>query len=108
MPITIKVRTGIAADKPVMHHLARDLQDWGISALTVSRRRERGGETGFVNATLVVAPPLVQIHGRSREQRYTKYADWDYIDRVANTVPDLPVFGTRRRRVHRMDIAGRC
>eukprot|EP00045_Choanoeca_perplexa_P011390 m.120569 g.120569 ORF g.120569 m.120569 type:complete len:604 (+) comp15615_c0_seq25:59-1870(+) len=67
VPITIKVRTGVAADKPVMHQLAPELHEWGVSALT--------------------------IHGRSREQRYTKYADWEYIDKCSKTVPDLPVYG---------------
>lgn len=34
-----------------------------------------------------------QVHGRSREQRYTKSADWTYINKCAETVPDFPVIG---------------
>eukprot|EP00730_Choanoeca_flexa_P018632 TRINITY_DN9070_c0_g2_i1.p1 TRINITY_DN9070_c0_g2~~TRINITY_DN9070_c0_g2_i1.p1 ORF type:complete len:609 (+),score=124.53 TRINITY_DN9070_c0_g2_i1:2-1828(+) len=67
IPITIKVRTGVASNKPVMHQLSSELESWGVSALT--------------------------IHGRSREQRYTRYADWDYISQCAETVPNLPVYG---------------
>ena len=34
-----------------------------------------------------------QLHGRSREQRYTKLADWDYIDKVAAAGDPMPIFG---------------
>jgi len=65
-PLTIKMRTGIYKDKNIAHNLFPKLQDLGVAALT--------------------------IHGRSREQRYTKLADWEYIGACKNTV-DIPVFG---------------
>ena len=34
-----------------------------------------------------------QVHGRSREQRYTKLADWDYISQCAQAAAPMPVFG---------------
>ena len=34
-----------------------------------------------------------QIHGRSREARYTKAADWSYVDKCAQHASPMPVFG---------------
>ncbi|TPX35111.1 hypothetical protein SmJEL517_g02453 [Synchytrium microbalum] len=71
VPITIKLRTGWSAKNSVAHKLATRFKLWGVSAAT--------------------------LHGRSREQRYTKLADWDYIHKTARdamqTAPDFPVFG---------------
>ena len=42
------------------------------------------------------SPPLTdteKVHGRSREQRYTKLADWGYISQCAAAASPLPVFG---------------
>lgn len=36
---------------------------------------------------------MFQLHGRSREQRYTKSADWGYIDECAKIANPLPFFG---------------
>lgn len=33
------------------------------------------------------------MHGRSREQRYTKSADWDYIGQCAKLASPMPFFG---------------
>ncbi|KAL3282482.1 hypothetical protein HHI36_005665 [Cryptolaemus montrouzieri] len=67
IPLTVKMRTGVYSDERIAHKLAPNVRDWGVSLLT--------------------------IHGRSREQRYTKMADWKYIKEVAKAAAPLPVFG---------------
>jgi len=74
-PITIKMRTGWDEKKPFAHELVPKIQSWGIEGI----------------ATFMV-------HGRSRLQRYSKDADWDYIaNRVATSqdksLPQIPVIG---------------
>ncbi|CAM9173462.1 unnamed protein product [Chrysoparadoxa australica] len=68
-PITIKMRVGWDAKSPNAHVLAKLIQKHG-----------RGG----VGA--------IMVHGRGRLQRYTKLADWGYVnDTVAAAqTPDLP------------------
>ncbi|KAI0231880.1 tRNA-dihydrouridine(47) synthase [NAD(P)(+)]-like [Lamellibrachia satsuma] len=67
VPLTVKMRTGIYESKSIAHNLTPRLRDWGVS--------------------------LVTLHGRSREQRYTRLADWTYIDRCAQVAAPMPVFG---------------
>ncbi|OCF31486.1 tRNA-dihydrouridine(47) synthase [NAD(P)(+)] [Kwoniella heveanensis BCC8398] len=77
IPLTVKFRTGIANNKPNAHKLIpKFATQWGAGALT--------------------------IHGRSRQQRYSKLADWDYIKTCATTLreslsdaglPPVPIFG---------------
>jgi len=59
VPLTLKTRTGWedAAELRSAHSLAPRLRDWGVTALT--------------------------LHGRTRAQRYSRTADWDYIAGVA-------------------------
>ena len=68
VPITIKVRTGISDKSPPnTHTLLPLLREWGVAMTTV--------------------------HGRSREQRYSKLADWEYIAQCAAAAAPMPVFG---------------
>lgn len=73
-PITVKIRTGWDEKKPFAHKLVPKIQQWGM---------------GNVAA--------VMVHGRSRLQRYSKLADWDYVDAVAKAQSEewdtLPVIG---------------
>ncbi|KAG7921215.1 hypothetical protein KL927_000459 [Ogataea polymorpha] len=63
IPVTVKIRMGVKDDKPVAENLVRRV----------------------LNETDVAA---ITLHGRSRQQRYTRAADWDYISRVGAVVKD--------------------
>ncbi|ELT97828.1 hypothetical protein CAPTEDRAFT_165435 [Capitella teleta] len=67
IPLTVKIRTGIYDDKNIAHQLVPKLRDWGVS--------------------------MVTLHGRSREQRYTRLADWKYIDKCSRLADPMPMFG---------------
>ena len=57
-PITVKLRTGRDEKTPTIHsNVIPFLHTWGVSAAI--------------------------IHGRSRQQRYSKLADWDYIGKCS-------------------------
>jgi tRNA-dihydrouridine synthase 3 len=67
-PITVKVRTGFFEGKNRIDSLITDIGSWGAGAVT--------------------------IHGRSRQQRYSKLANWDYVYQCARKAPDaLQVLG---------------
>ncbi|KAL3832035.1 hypothetical protein ACJMK2_023715 [Sinanodonta woodiana] len=67
VPLTIKMRTGIMAERNIAHTVIPRLRDQGVA--------------------------MVTVHGRSREQRYTRLADWDYINECAHAGSPMPVFG---------------
>ncbi|KAJ0971002.1 hypothetical protein J5N97_018961 [Dioscorea zingiberensis] len=67
-PITVKVRTAYFEGRNRIDSLISDIKTWGATAVT--------------------------IHGRSRQQRYSKLADWEYINLCASKAPDdLQVLG---------------
>ncbi|KPM40690.1 tRNA-dihydrouridine(47) synthase [NAD(P)(+)] [Neonectria ditissima] len=68
VPITAKIRTGVRNNRPTATQLI------GRLAFGSREHRERLGAPGCAALTL---------HGRSREQRYTKKADWGYIGECA-------------------------
>lgn len=67
IPFTVKTRTGVYANKSVAHELVPKFEEWGASCIT--------------------------IHGRSKEQRYTRRADWEYIEECASKAKSVPVIG---------------
>ena len=68
IPITAKIRTGVKNNRPTAPSVI------GKLAFGSREHRERLGAPGCAAITL---------HGRSREQRYTKRADWGYIGECA-------------------------
>jgi tRNA-dihydrouridine synthase 3 len=66
IPVTVKLRTGWHEDKVNVRDVARACEDGGADAIA--------------------------IHGRTREQRYSKAADWDLVGRVA-AERGVPVIG---------------
>lgn len=67
IPFTAKIRTGVYQDKKIAHTIIPRMFEWGIS--------------------------LVTLHGRSREARYTRSADWEYIEMCAKAVAPHPMYG---------------
>lgn len=66
VPVTVKLRTGWSEDKPSVREVARACEEAGAAAIA--------------------------IHGRSREQRYQRAADWELIAQVA-AERGVPVVG---------------
>lgn len=58
-----QVRTGFFEGKNRIDSLITDIGCWGASAIT--------------------------IHGRSRQQRYSKLANWDYVYQCSRKAPDV-------------------
>ncbi|KAJ7451979.1 zinc finger dihydrouridine synthase [Mycena latifolia] len=76
VPVTVKLRTGVKDGKNVAHKIMPRLVEEGMGAVT--------------------------LHGRTRQQRYTKLADWAYIKECVDAVrareadedlPRVPIFG---------------
>lgn len=68
IPVTIKVRTAYFEGRNRIDSLIANFSSWGASAVT--------------------------IHGRSRQQRYSKPADWDYVYQCTRKAPNnLQVVG---------------
>ncbi|ESL08804.1 hypothetical protein TRSC58_03487 [Trypanosoma rangeli SC58] len=65
-PVSIKCRIGPDEEAPLLHKQIAEYAGWGADAVT--------------------------IHGRSRKQRYTKLANWAYVEDCA-TRTALPVIG---------------
>lgn len=72
VPITVKMRSGCSEEKNVAHNLIRSIiNPFGSK---------------YIGA--------VTVHGRSRNQRYTKLADWEYIDQCAEIIEGIPLIGS--------------
>eukprot|EP01059_Diplonema_ambulator_P029813 TRINITY_DN4963_c1_g1_i3.p1 TRINITY_DN4963_c1_g1~~TRINITY_DN4963_c1_g1_i3.p1 ORF type:complete len:686 (+),score=238.70 TRINITY_DN4963_c1_g1_i3:33-2090(+) len=65
-PVTMKVRIGTDERAPTLGSYISEIDTWGVQAIT--------------------------IHGRSKRQRYTRLADWNYLNECAAQCP-VPVIG---------------
>lgn len=74
VPITVKIRMGTKDNKPTSLKLVDRLAYGGLEALELG-----GGPSGVAAITL---------HGRSRQQRYTKNANWEYIAECAALIKE--------------------
>uniref|UniRef100_A0A3Q1I8P7 tRNA-dihydrouridine(47) synthase [NAD(P)(+)] n=1 Tax=Anabas testudineus TaxID=64144 RepID=A0A3Q1I8P7_ANATE len=72
VPLTVKIRTGVQEKCSIAHKLIPEMKNWGVSMITGK---------------------CLSLHGRSREQRYTKLADWDYINTCSKLASPIPLFG---------------
>ena len=53
----------------------------------------RNSNSVLVTISVSILYNTHQVHGRSREQRYTKVADWEYIRTCAAAAQPVPLFG---------------
>jgi tRNA-dihydrouridine synthase 3 len=65
VPITIKIRTGTLDKRP--------------NALNIMERLVYGGQDTTISQGSGSGVAAITLHGRSRQQRYTRSADWGYI-----------------------------
>lgn len=75
VPITVKIRMGTKDNHPTADKLVQRLVLGGDEAVEFGE-----GPAGVAAITL---------HGRSRQQRYTRDADWEYIAECASTISRL-------------------
>ena len=74
VPITVKIRMGTKDKQPTAEKLCRKLIL---------------GSEGAEAAEAPCGVAAITLHGRSRQQRYTRSADWEYIASCANLISSL-------------------
>ncbi|CAF1179227.1 unnamed protein product [Rotaria sordida] len=74
-PITIKLRTGIMTGENNAHDIISLAKSW----------KTEYDENHVID--------LFTLHGRSKEMRYSKSADWNYIDECAKLSNPIPLYG---------------
>lgn len=82
--LTVKLRTGWSDKSPVAHKLMSKIQ----TARSSSAYMNAGVVTPNFTLRARQGVDAIMIHGRSRLQRYTRNADWDYIFQCADTASE--------------------
>ncbi|XP_064456473.1 tRNA-dihydrouridine(47) synthase [NAD(P)(+)]-like [Ornithodoros turicata] len=70
VPLTLKMRAGIKEGKTIAKQVIEQVKKWEDRVA------------------------LITLHPRSREQRYTKLADWDYVAECAKAALPIPLYGS--------------
>ncbi|KAJ7073024.1 zinc finger dihydrouridine synthase [Mycena amicta] len=90
IPVTVKLRTGVKDGRNTVHKLMPRMLGDGAGGGETTGERGWGGVGALT------------LHGRTRQQRYTKLADWQYIKTCVDAVrareadedlPRIPIFG---------------
>ncbi|KAI8146053.1 hypothetical protein BJV82DRAFT_665860 [Fennellomyces sp. T-0311] len=67
VPVTVKFRTGVKKNVFTAHKMIPTFEDLNIA--------------------------LGTLHGRSRQQRYTRAANWDYVKEIKSQAKKMPIYG---------------
>ena len=74
VPVTVKIRMGTKDNKP--------------NAIKLTDRLVYGGQEAAESGHGSCGVAAITLHGRSRQQRYTKNADWEYIAECAALIKE--------------------
>ena len=77
VPVSVKIRMGTADNRP--------------TAMKLVERLVLGGDGAIESGAGPCGVAAITLHGRSRQQRYSRSADWRYIAECATLIKDLQV-----------------
>lgn len=80
-PVSVKMRTGLDKDKDARfaHKLIGKMRLWSAAGSSAVPEVKDPWDWSRDDETRPSPVAWVTVHGRTRQQRYSSYADWDYI-----------------------------